>query len=265
MKQNNFKHLVKQFIWTFFDYIIKIIMVSSLWFLFSIPLLYTVFVLVYSKIFFIPYYIVLFVMIQYSPVSFGASYYILQIVSQSASSRQLTLFEKLESLKLIKISTFFRGIFKYFFKSIFVMIFISLIALFLYYNIYFYWKVVTPKSPLLGLILTGFILWLSAVFLMMQNYIIGLLLTKQKSIFKAIYQSFLLVADNIIYTFFTGLLLFSFSILMFFTVAGIFLVFYGALSLLQIWCFLIAFQKYDETLIISEERRTFKDILKPWG
>ncbi len=265
MKERYFKDLMKHFIWTFLDYVFRFMFISILWFFFNIPFLYTVFVLVYSKMFYPVYFILLFIVINYSPVSLGAFHYVLQIVSQSASSKKLSLFPKFESTKLIKISVFFKGVFKYFFQSIFLMLVMAFISLFFYYNIYFYWKILTPKIPLVGLILTGFILWLAAIFYLMQIYIIPLVLTKKLSPFRALYQSFLLVADNVLYCILVGILITSLFIIMAFTVAGIFLIFYGAISLLQLLCFLIIYQKYDETLQINKEHRTFKDVIKPWG
>jgi len=224
-----------------------------------------VFVLVYSKIFIASYFIILFIVINFSPISFGAAAYALAIVSQSSSSKKLELFQRFESTKMIKINFFFKGIFKYFFKSLGLTLILIVTWLFFYANIYFYWRVLTPKIPLLGLVLTGFMLWLTAVLYLMHFYLIPLLITKNISPFKALYQAFLLVADNILYTLSVGMLLTSLFVIMAFTVAGIFLIFYGAAILLQLFGFIVIYQKYDETLELSSEPRTLKDIIKPWG
>ena len=174
------------------------------------------------------------------------------------------LFPKFETNDMIKIKVFFDGIFKFFLKSITLILFNSIGFVFLYYNITFYLKFLTPKIPILGLTLTGFVLWVGLLFCLMQVYIIPLVLTRQISLFKVFYQSFLLVTDNIIFTIAVSVMLTSFIVIMGFTVAGIFLVFYGTITLLQILVCLNIYQKYDITMEIRKEVRTLKNIIKPW-
>ncbi|MDD5067918.1 MAG: hypothetical protein PHF84_12810 [bacterium] len=259
-----FKDLIKQFIWTFFDNITKIFSVSALWFILNLPVFYTIYVLLYSRITHPFLYAFLAVIVYYSPFSFGAGYYISQIISQMVTAPKFTLPEKILSMDMLKLSYFFRGTARFFWKSLAVILMLSLISLLLYLNLYFYWKIVTPRIPLLGLILTGFILWVIVIFLLMNNYLLPLLLTRETSIFRALSRSFLLVMDNVLYSLGLFLLLASFFIIMGFTMLGLLAVYSGTYILLQFLSFFIIYQKYDETIELVSETRAFKNLFKPW-
>ncbi len=255
---------MKQALWGFFDHIFKIIFISLLWFLFNIPVFYTIYVLLYSKFNNPAIYIVLVNIILYSPVSFGASYYILQIAGKYASSKMFILFPQFKTKGYISISIFFKGIFKYFFKSIILILINSFVFILLYLNFSIYLKYLTVKIPVLGFILLGITLWAGLLIYLMQVYIIPLLLTRRISFFKIIYQSFLLVTGNIIFTMAISIMITSFFIIMGFTIVGMVLVFYGITSLIQILACLNIYRQYDPTMKIKKENRTLKNIIKPW-
>ncbi len=264
MKQTYFRELMKQWLWGFFDHFFKIVIISALWLLFSAPVLYTIFILIYSKWYNPAIYIVLINILLYSPVSLGASYYVLQIASQYASSKKFELFPKFESNSMIKINVFFKGIFKYFFPSIALILLNSIIFVFLFLNLRFYLKFLAVKIPVLGYLISGFVLWIILLCCLVQLYIIPLTLTRKISVFKIFYQSFLIVIDNIIFTVAIFVMTISFMIIIWFTVAGIFLIYYGTVSLMQFLACLNIYQQYDETMEIKKEPRTLKNIIKPW-
>ncbi len=255
---------MRQWLWGFFDNFFKIISISILWFLFSIPVLYTIYILIYSKWYNPVIYIVLINILLYSPVSLGASYYVLQIASQYASSKKLKLFPRFETNSMIKLNVFFKGIFKYFFTSIALILLNSAVFVFLYLNLHFYTKFLAAKIPALGLILSGFILWILILSCLIQLYIIPLALTRKISIFKTFYQSFLIVIDNLRFTIAAFMMIISFMVIMWFTVAGIFLIYYGTGALMQFLAYLNIYQKYDATMEVRKEQRTLKNIIKPW-
>ncbi len=262
-KTHYFKDVIKQALWGFFDHLFKIIFISILWFLFNIPVFYTIYVLLYSKFNNPILYIFLINIVLFSPVSVGASYYILQIASKYASSKMFTLFPQFTTNDNIRINIFFKGIFKYFFKSIILVLINSFIFILLYFNFFIYLKYLTVKTPVLGFILLGITLWAGLLIYLMQVYIIPLLLTRKISLFKIIYQSFLLVTDNIIFTMAISIMITSLFIIIGFTVVGIALLLYGTISLMQILACLNIYQQYDTTMEIKKEIRTLKNIIKP--
>ncbi len=259
-----FSTLFKRFFWAFMDYILRVILISVLWFVFNLPLFWLLLTFIYSGVVNFYTYFALFIIIFFSPISFGGSYYILQIASQYFSSEKFELFNKYPSASYIKLSIFFKGITRYFFKSLLSIIINLIISLFFYINVTFYWRVLVPKVPLIGLFLTGVVFWGSIIYLLMLNYLIPLLITKQINVFKALYQSFLLVIDNVFYTIGACIFLSSFLVIMIFTIAGFAVVFYGMFSLFQIFSMLIIYQKYDETLVHRDEKRTLRNLIKPW-
>jgi len=259
-----FSTLFKRFFWAFMDYILRVILISVLWFVFNLPLFWLLLTFIYSGVVNFYMYFALFIIIFFSPISFGANYYILQIASQYFSSEKFELFNKYPSASYIKLSIFFKGITRYFFKSLLSIIINLIISLFFYINVTFYWRVLVPKVPLIGLFLTGVVFWGSIIYLLMLNYLIPLLITKQINVFKALYQSFLLVIDNVFYTIGACIFLSSLLVIMIFTIAGFAVVFYGMFSLFQIFSMLIIYQKYDETLVHRDEKRTLRNLIRPW-
>ncbi len=263
-KKRYFVNLFKHTVWTFLDYIWKIIIASILWFLFSIPIIWLFVFFIYSGIINAYLYIAVGILLFFSPISFGASYYILQIVSQYFTSDKFILFNKYSSPSDIKVKIFFKGIKRFFLPSILTIVINLLISLFLYLNITFYWRVVIPKSFILGLFLTGIILWASLLYLFTLNYLIPIIITKRVNLFKALYQSFLLVIDNMFYTIGVTVFLLSMIVIMIFSIAGFAVVFYGIFALIQLFSMLIIYQKYDDTMEYREEKRGMKNLIKPW-
>ncbi len=266
-KQSTTKLLYKNSMWLFFDYIVKVILISVLWFFFSTPFFYTGYVFAIGGLKLFTMYLWLLIIIMFSPFSFGAAYAILQIVSQvvTADKNKMTIFDKFYDKSDIKVKLFFKGIFKYFWKSILLIIINILITGFLYLNIFFYWKILTPKMQIFGLLLTGVMLWVTLIYILMTTYFIPLIITKKINIFKAIYQSFLLVIDNVLFSISLTLLSFSLTIILIFTLAGFFLIYYGLMMILIILGYFIIYKKYDETIEIKEEKRNLKSLIKPWS
>lgn len=261
-KKTYLKDVNKYFLWTFFDHVIKIIQVSALWFVFSFPLLYTGFVLFYSRFYSPVFYIILLVIIFNSPVSLAAFNYMLQIVSQKFDAPGFYLFPKVYSPDQIKLSVFFRSMGSLFFTSIKLVLFLSVIYVLVTYNIYFYYKVIFPKARTIALLLMVIFFWLLIMIYFLNIYLIPILITKKVPFFKAFYQAFLLVIDNIFYTISISLLLFSLMIILIFTLAGFFALFFGIKAMLQLYAYLIIYQKYDDTMELTEERRTFRNIFQ---
>jgi len=255
MKNSYFFSLFKTFFWSFMDYITKIIKISLLWFVFNFPLFFII-------INFPASYLLLIVILS-SPFSLSANYYVLQITSQYFSSKKFHLFNKVYSPSEIKISIFFSGIKKYFFKSIILIILNAFLILLLYLNLKFYLKFAS-KIPYLGLFTLGIFFWLFLIYILMSIYQIPLIVTKDINVFKAIYQSFLLFLDNPFYTIGCFIFLISITIIFIITIAGFVFIFYGFFALFTQVAMLTIYQKYDETLEVREEKRTLKNILKPW-
>ena len=264
-KKERIVQLYKNIIWIFFDYIIKVILVSVLWFFFSTPFFYMGYILVTTGVKTFLAYIWLVIIIAYSPFSFGASYVILKMVSQIATSEKLLLFDKVIDKSDIKVKLFFNGIFKFFFKSLLLILVNIFISGFLYMNIYFYWYILTPQIKWLGLLLTGLMIWLALLYILMQIYLLPLTLTKKINIFKVLYQAFLLVIDNMGFSIAMTALIISFTIIFIFTLAGFFLIYYGVIMIISLVGYLFVYQKYDETLTIKEETRSLKNVIRPWS
>jgi len=207
LKENNFGSVLKYVMWTFFDYVTKIVFISVLWFVFNLPFIYSLYVFHFSKIANPLLYGITLIIILYSPFSLGAAYYILQIISQIIIAPKFEMQSRVFSQDFIKISLFFHGIFKYFFKSLGIIIIMSLLTLILTSNLLFYWKVIVPKIPFLGYILIGIIFLVICILLLLNSFLMPILIIKKISLFKAIYQAFLLVIDNLVYAFFVSLFL----------------------------------------------------------
>ncbi len=259
------RKIFKFLFWLFIDYTGKIILISLVWSILSIPgIAYLYSIITEGKLLSIEFFVMI-IVLTLSPFSFASSYYVLQISSQPFKSGKLNLFPKIYTKSDITLKIFFKGLSRYFFKSIGVTA-ISLLLLSLFYFYFnFYFKILRTKIPLLSIFVTGVLFWLFLIYLFMHIYIIPLMVSRKVNIFKGFYQSFLLVMDNFLYT----ALHFLFSIIMLFifvmSVAGIFFLLYGVLELYHQLVFLMIFKKYDETMEISEEKRTFKDLIKPWA
>ncbi len=264
-KQTPNKLLYKNSLWLFFDYIIKIILISVLWFFFSTPFFYLGYVFIVGGLKIFTMYLWLLIIIMFSPFSFGAAYAVLQIVSQVVTAPKMEMFDKVYDKSEIKVKLFFNGIFKYFWKSFLLIIINIIISGFLYLNIYFYWHILVPKMQLLGLLLTGIMIWVTLIYSLMTVYFIPLLITKKINVFKAIYQSFLLVIDNVFFSISLALLNVSLTIILIFTLAGFFLIYYGIMIILMLLGYFVIYRKYDETIEISEEKRNFKSLIRPWS
>ncbi|MBN1898834.1 MAG: hypothetical protein JW827_08665 [Spirochaetes bacterium] len=256
--------LFKRFFWTLLDYILKFMIVSFLWFLFHLPVFYFLLILFISHVTHIYLYWGAFLIIIFSPVSFGAAYYVLQIASQYFTSDRLSLFHRVEDASGIKLGVFFKGMGKYLSHSALLILLNLILSFFLYVNVWFYWTVILPRVQIIGLFLTGIIFWAIILYVLSLFYLVPIILLKKLNVFKAFYQSLLLVIDNIFYTLSNGVFLLSFLFIMVLTVAGLGLIFFGAFMLFQILATLVLYQKYDETLQIRDERRTLKNIIKPW-
>lgn len=263
IRDNNLSLTLKYVMWTFFDYVTKIIFISILWFIFNLPFIYSIYVFHFSRISSPLLYGITLIIIVYSPFSLGAAYYILQIISQIILAPKFNMFPRFPSQDFIRISVFFNGIFKYFFKSLGIILIMSLLLLILSSNLLFYWKNVVPKIPFLGYMLIGIIFWIISIVFLLNVFLLPIIIIKKISLFKAIYQSFLLVIDNLMYVIFVFLLLISFLIIMAFTMAGLFGIYFGVAALIQFISYFIIYRKYDDSIELVSESRTLKNIFKP--
>lgn len=257
-----FKQVWRHLFWLFLDHPVRIISVSVMWFILSLPLLYTFPVFLYLRIVHPLPYLILTVLVFYSPVSFGAGAYIMHLIGQTVEAPKFLLPGRVISMDLIRFTLFFKGITGHLLKSLLAVFLSCLAVLFLYLNFYFYWRVVLPRIPLLGIVLSGFIIWVALLFLLMNLYLMPILLSRKTGVFKAFYQAFLLVIDNIFYSIGVALFVFSFFVIMGLTLLGLFLVFFSLFLAVQFYSYFIIYQKYDGSIRIVEEKRMLRDIFR---
>jgi len=196
------------------------------------------------------YYILLINLLFFNPASGGISYATSLMVKNYSNAK--------------KISNFWKGIKKFGAKSLLLFITNSIIFIILYKAFIFYATKSMNLNPFLQLILAGVILWISLYYLMMSLNFFPILVNQNEKFFKIIYKSFLLVLDNLGIFFLLGIFFISTTILFLFSVLGFILLFSGFYFLSLNILTLSLLSKYNPSIKIEEETRTFKHLLKPW-
>lgn len=157
--------------------------------------------------------------------------------------------------KQVKLKDFFYIMPKYIIKSTFLTLTFAIFILLLLLNIKFY----LSHLGTVGIILAGISFWFFLFLLLMGIYIFPLLCIN-KGYNKSIQYSLLLVLNNIGFSLRTALfiiILLGLEIIL--PIIGI-----GILAIFNQEAFLELQALYDQDIKITEPKRTFKELLRPW-
>ena len=244
------KFIYKKIFWVNYDYLLSNIVFSLLWFIFQLPILFLLFVLIFTKSSSDTYYILLINLLFFNPASGAISYATSLMVKNHSNAK--------------KISNFWKGIKKFWLKSLLLFITNTIVYLILYKAFIFYATKSMTFNPFVQLILAGIILWISIYYLMMSINFFPILVNQKEKFFKIFYKSFLLVLDNLGIYFLLGIFFISITILFVFSILGFILLFSGFYFLSLNILTLSLLSKYNSSIKIEEETRKFKHLLKPW-
>lgn len=157
--------------------------------------------------------------------------------------------------KQVKLKDFFYTLPKYLIKSTYIVFTFVLFSLLLLLNLRFY----LSHFGILGIILAGISFWLLLLVLLMGVYIFPLICLG-KGYKKTLQYSLLLVLNNLKFSLkfvLSTIILLGLEILL--PIISI-----GLLAIFSQEAFLELQARYDQDIKITEPRRSFKELLKPW-
>lgn len=155
----------------------------------------------------------------------------------------------------VSIKTFFIGLPKYFLKSTFLLLIICAVFLLLIFNMLFYLQ----HFGITGIILAGISFWL-CVFSATAFLYIYPLLSRDKSLWKILRYSYILVLDNPKVT----LQLFICLVILLFLEVILPIIAIGVLAVFLQNSFLEIMSRYNPDIEIAEPHRKFRELWRIW-
>jgi hypothetical protein len=244
------KTVFKKMFWCNYDHLFPNVLLSLVWTGLNLPVFVFLYFLVGTHVFSPWPYVVVWNFLWLSPLSAGLFHATLPMVNSERSDPP--------------VKAFFAGIRRHALKSLALFSIATAFLLVVVRVFLFYARDAQGLPMFVRFVVAGIALWVGIYFLLMHANFYPVLVLQNEKIGKILYKAFLLVLDRpgnqVLFMVFVG----GMFVIMTFSIFGLFL-FYPAFYALSVNIqAMVQLARHNKNVVVEEETRTFRHLLRPW-
>jgi len=244
------KLVFKKMFWCNYDNLFPNILLSAVWFGLNLPVFVFLYLLIGSHVYSPWPYVIIWNFLWISPLTAGLHHATLPMVNSEPSEGRIKLF--------------FKGIRKFGLRSLAIFLISTAFLLIVTRVFLFYARDARGLPEFVRFIVAGIVVWVALYFVLMEMNFYPVLAKQDENIWKVFYKSFLLVLDRPGRQILFAVVVAGMFVIMTFSIFGLILFFSSFYALSSNIRTLVQLSRHNPKIVVEEENRTFRNLLKPW-